>query len=254
MHTAHANTTLIRRPRAPWRLVGTLTTVVLLAFALAPYAGADEGANAGPGVRELERPVAGEILWSKIAVRAGPSKSARVVHVLHQFRSDFRRQYVLAIDRRRDAADRPWYKIVIPGRPNGRRGWVSAYGVSVKPMRREIRIDRSARRLELWDGQKLMMRTTVAVGARGMETPLGLYYVTWKFVPDAPILGAYAFETSAYSRLSDWPGGGIVGIHGTPMPWLLGQAVSHGCVRVHNSAISKLRNWVPVGTPIRIVA
>jgi lipoprotein-anchoring transpeptidase ErfK/SrfK len=121
-------------------------------------------------------------------------------------------------------------------------------------MRREIRIDRSARRLELWQGKKLLLRTRVAVGARGMETPLGLFYVTWKFVPSAPILGAFAFETSAYSRLSDWPGGGIVGIHGTPWPHLLGQAVSHGCVRVHNRAIIKLRNLVSVGTPIHIVA
>ena len=87
-----------------------------------------------------------------------------------------------------------------------------------------------------------------------METPLGTFYVMAKYRPTTPILSAFAFETSAYSKLSEWPGGGIVGIHGTNMPWLLGQAVSHGCVRVANEAILRLRTLVPVGTPIKIVA
>ena len=98
----------------------------------------------------------------------------------------------------------------------------------------------------------MVLKTTVAVGRPHMETPLGLFYVQWKFVPHAPILGEYAFETSAYSKLSDWPGGGIVGIHGTYMPWLLGQAVSHGCVRVANATAEKLKRYAPLGTPIWI--
>ena len=74
-----------------------------------------------------------------------------------------------------------------------------------------------------------------------------------KFTPTAPILGAYAFETSAYSKLSDWPGGGVVGVHGTPWPWLLGQAVSHGCVRMANADVRWLRSRMPPGTPVKIV-
>ncbi len=81
--------------------------------------------------------------------------------------------------------------------------------------------------------------------------------MTWKFDPridpEWAILGSYAFETSAYSKLTDWPGGGIVGVHGTPWPWLLGQAVSHGCVRLHNRDVEFLRNRVPLGTPVKIV-
>jgi lipoprotein-anchoring transpeptidase ErfK/SrfK len=37
------------------------------------------------------------------------------------------------------------------------------------------------------------------------------------------------------------------------MPWLLGQAVSHGCVRVPNEAIVRVARLVPPGTPVRIV-
>ncbi|MDH4347092.1 MAG: L,D-transpeptidase, partial [Thermoleophilia bacterium] len=93
----------------------------------------------------------------------------------------------------------------------------------------------------------------VAVGAAGMETPLGLFFVQAKFVPTWPVLGAYAFETSGYSKLSDWPGGGVVGVHGTNTPGLIGQAVSHGCVRLHNRDILFLRSAMSVGTPVKIV-
>ena len=44
--------------------------------------------------------------------------------------------------------------------------------------------------------------------------------------------GPWAFGTSAYSVLSDWPGGGVIGIHGTNQPHLIPGRPSHGCVRV----------------------
>jgi lipoprotein-anchoring transpeptidase ErfK/SrfK len=54
--------------------------------------------------------------------------------------------------------------------------------------------------------------------------------------------------------LSDWPGGGVVGVHGTNTPDLIGEAVSHGCVRLYNKDIQYLRSVMGVGTPIKIVA
>ena len=146
-----------------------------------------------------------------------------------------------------------WYRISIPGRPNGKTGWVPAGSVELRPMQKRLFVDRSARRFEFWDGHRLVRKGKVAVGAPGAETPTGLFYVQSKFTPNAEILGAYAFETSAYSKLSDWPGGGIVGVHGTPWPWLLGKNVSHGCVRLHNDDVRWLRARMPVGTPIKIV-
>jgi lipoprotein-anchoring transpeptidase ErfK/SrfK len=200
-------------------------------------------------------PAAGHLEWAHVAVRAQPSRTAARLVVLSQFRPDFRLRVVLALGVRRDGKGQPsWYRISLPGRPNGRTGWVPAESVDVEPIRKEIVIDRSERLLELRDGGRVVLRTRVAVGAYGMETPLGRFYVMAKFRPTAPILGAFAFETSAYSKLSEWPGGGVVGIHGTNTPSLLGQAVSHGCVRVANEAILKLRTLVPVGTPIKIVA
>ena len=94
---------------------------------------------------------------------------------------------------------------------------------------------------EFFRGDRRLLHAKVAVGAPGRETPLGEFYVTARFVPDDPFLGAFAFESSAYSRLTEWPGGGIVGIHGTSEPWLLGRAVSHGCVRVSNATALALK-------------
>ena len=199
-------------------------------------------------------PAVGHIVWAQVAVRAMPDRQAQRTTVLTQFRPDFRPRVVLAVGVRRDKQGKPaWYRISLPGRPNGRTGWVPAASLTVKPIRKEIVIDRSERTLELRNAGRVVLRTRVAVGAYGMETPLGLFYVVAKFRPTAPILGAFGFETSAYSKLSEWPGGGIVGLHGTNTPSLLGQAVSHGCIRVANEAILRLKDLVPVGTPIRIV-
>ena len=200
-------------------------------------------------------PAAGHIGWAQVAVRATPSRMAPRTTVLTQFRADFTPRVVLALGVRRDARGRPaWYRISLPGRPNGRTGWVPAASLELRPVKKEIVIDRSERTLEL----RMPAASSCARGSRSVPTgwrrPLGRFYVMAKFQPTAPILGAFAFETSAYSKLSEWPGGGIVGIHGTDAPYLLGQAVSHGCVRVANEAILRLGKLVPVGTPIRIVA
>ena len=198
----------------------------------------------------------GPLTWRSVAVRVAPSRSAKVITTLAQFRPDFHPRTVMALSARLGRSGEPaWYRIAIPGRPNGRTGWIPAGAADVDPVDRWLVIYRAARKFELYVGGKLRRTGPIAVGARGMETPTGLFYVQSRFVPKRyPILGAFAFETSGYSKLSDWPGGGVVGVHGTDSPWLIGQAVSHGCVRLRNSDILALRKLVRIGTPIKIVA
>jgi lipoprotein-anchoring transpeptidase ErfK/SrfK len=224
--------------------------LLALALALAPGAGAEPARASAVDVVG-----AGTLVWRQVAVRAKPSATAARIAVLRQFRPDFSPQYVLALSvvRGKKAGSPTWYRISVPGRPNGRRGWVRAASLELWPVHKRLVVYRAERRFEFWDGDELVRAGKVAVGKRGAETPTGLFYVTAKFDPTAPILGAYALETSAYSKLSDWPGGGVVGVHGTPWPWLLGKAVSHGCVRLHNDDILFLRSRVPAGTPVKIV-
>jgi lipoprotein-anchoring transpeptidase ErfK/SrfK len=242
-------------PMRRW-LACTSAAVLALAFALSLTPRAGAGSSSASTIDVVG---SGTIVWHRLSVLAEPKAGAKRLAVLKQFRTDFRPQYVLALDvlRGKKTGKPTWYRISIPGRPNGRTGWVRAGGVEIHPVQKRLIVYRGAKRFEFWDGVELVRAGKVAVGKRGAETPVGLFYVTWKFNPSIDpewaILGAYAFETSAYSKLTDWPGGGIVGMHGTPWPWLLGQAVSHGCIRIHNDNIEFLRNRVPLGTPVKIV-
>lgn len=200
---------------------------------------------------------AGTIEVPTLTVRSAPVAGARVVARLSEFRAhDYRPRVVLALAvENGPLGDPAWYKIAVPGRPNGRVGWVRAAQVSVKPMPWQVVVFRGSKVLQVWKGDRMLYQSKVAVGAPGMETPTGLYYVTVRFKPvRQTFLGSFAFETSAYSKLSEWPGGGVVGLHGTQQPWLLGKEVSHGCVRISNQSAEFLRARIPVGTPIRIVA
>jgi len=227
-------------------LAVALATAVSASVALAaPQAGA-------PARASLAFPAAGELEVASVAVRAEPRASSRVIRVMHQFRKDFRRQEIFAVAARVGADGRAWYRISLPMRPNGTFGWIPASAASLAPTRARIVVHRRARTIDVYRDGRHALHAAVAIGAPGMETPLGHYYVAARFVPDDPFLGVFALETSAYSKLSEWPGGGVVGIHGTSMPQLLGQAVSHGCIRVSNATASALRRLAPLGTPIWI--
>jgi len=199
-------------------------------------------------------PAAGELTRS-VAVRVAPASSARVVRRLSRFRPDHQFQIVLAVGSRRDRNGAMWFRLSLPGKPNGARGWVRADAVEVRPVVNRIVVRLGERQLEVRrvrDGE-LLLSTTVAVGAPGSATPLGRdFYVQSAFVPTDPFFGSFALETTAYARVSDWPTS-VVGIHGTNQPELLGEAVSHGCVRVANDVAARLRRLAPLGTPIDIV-
>jgi lipoprotein-anchoring transpeptidase ErfK/SrfK len=199
-------------------------------------------------------PAAGELVGTQVAARAAPDPAAPVVRRLHQFRDDYRLQIVLASGQSVGADGRTWFHISLPMRPNGTMGWIPAGSVSLRPMHSRIVVHRGLRVIEVYRGTRRLLKAKVAIGAPRRETPLGDFYVTARFHPDDPFLGVFALETSAYSRLTEWPGGGVVGIHGTSKPWLLGQAVSHGCVRVSNATALALERLAPLGTPISIVA
>jgi len=218
-------------------------------------------APAGPGaaapkpvVKMPVFPAAGPVIVPTTIARAEPRDNARRITVIHEFRSDFREQYVLAIAGFVDKHGVAWVKLRLQLRPNGTLGWVRASTVRLATTHAAIVVHRGLRKIDIMRDSKLVGEAPVAIGAPGRETPLGQFYVTARFTPDDPFLGVFAVETSAYSKLTEWPGGGLVGIHGTSAPQLLGQAVSHGCVRVSNATANLLRKYVPLGTPISIVA
>jgi hypothetical protein len=200
-------------------------------------------------------PAVGELLVPAAVVRARPSLSARKLRTIRQQRPNGQLQTLLAIRSLRHAG-LEWYELSLSGRPNGQRGWIDAGLLDVEPARVRIVVHRAARTIEVRTipGGKLLARGVVAIGKPSSPTPLGRdYYVVQGYRPTDPFYGTYALATSAYSRLTDWPGGGVVGIHGTNRPELLGQAVSHGCIRVSNRTADRLARLAPPGTPIDIL-
>ena len=196
-------------------------------------------------------PAAGGLLVSSVPVRKTPNPSAHVIRVMHMFRSDFRPQEMLAVRETTGSDGQAWYRVSIPMRPNGTYGWIPANTVKLSPTHSQIVVNLGTRTIDIYRFGKHKWHGIVAIGAPGRETPVGHYFVAARFVPyHDPFLGVFAVETSAYSKLTEWPGGGVVGIHGTSEPQLLGQAVSHGCVRVANVTATKLRADAPLGTPI----
>lgn len=187
-------------------------------------------------------------------IRHAPTTRSRRLGRLRPFTEDgFPEVYLVLRSRRR--AGRVWLQVRIPARPNGRRGWVPRAALGrLAIVTTALTIDKRRSRATLWRGGRRIWRAAVGHGAPGTPTPSGRFYIRERIrnVWGDPLYGPWAFGTSAYSRLSDWPGGGVVGIHGTNQPWLIPGRPSHGCVRVRNPAIRRLARLMSIGTPVRI--
>jgi hypothetical protein len=188
--------------------------------------------------------------------RSAPSVSARRVVSLHLLTEDgFPEVYVL-LSSLRDAHGTTWVRVRLPQRPNGTTGWVvrGALG-DFRVVHTKVVVNRRTLRLTLYDGARgKIFEAPVGVGKPSTPTPAGRFWVREKFrVHGKPLYGTRAMGTAAYSStLTDWPGGGVIGLHGTSEPGLIPGRPSHGCVRLKNRDIERLYALTPVGTPVLI--
>jgi L,D-transpeptidase catalytic domain len=188
-----------------------------------------------------------------VAIRAHPAPEAPKVARLRYFTEDGVPEVYLALERVR-AGGQWWVRIRIPMRPNGRTGWVRRDALGMfHIVRTALGINRRAMRATLYRDGKRIWQSPVGVGRPSMPTPAGHFYIRERLRGFGATYGPVAFGTSAYSVLSDWPGGGVVGIHGTDEPGLIPGRPSHGCVRVPNDAVRRLARLMPLGTPVRVV-
>ena len=149
-----------------------------------------------------------------------------------------------------------WYRVLLPLRPNGSAAWVREADVSLRRIDRRIEVDLSDRTLRYFVHDDLKKHFRVGVGTDATPTGTGTFYVWVKIRYASPYqpYGIAALGLSGFSPvLSEWPGGGRMAIHGTSSPSDLGNAVSHGCVRVFNDDLRSLLD-VPLGTPVEITA
>ena len=184
-----------------------------------------------------------------------PSGKARKVGRLRLLTEDKFPELYIALSSWTDPHGNAWIRIRVPKRPNGVKAWVrqDALG-SLTVNRKMIDVDKRRLRLRVFDRGKVVMTARIGVGKRGTITPSGRFYVREKFhVKGVPLYGPRAIGTSAYApTLSDWPGGGVVGLHGTNQPGLIPGRPSHGCIRLRNRDIMRLYRLAERGTPINI--
>jgi hypothetical protein len=187
-----------------------------------------------------------------VPVRRAPERGTSVVGRLHRW-TESRFPEIYLLQRERTVEGERWVRLRLPGRPNGHAGWVPAEALRPARLTRwAIVIERRRLRLKLLRRGQVVWKAPVGIGAPGMETPHGRFWIREEFRAGGGSYGPWAFGTSAYSALSDWPGGGVVGIHGTNQPELIPGRPSHGCVRLRNRHIRHLARRVPIGTPVRV--
>jgi hypothetical protein len=195
------------------------------------------------------------VLRRATAARASPSRSAPVVAPLSGRTPEDTPHPLPILGRATDAAGTLWLRVALPVLPNGTRGWVPRSAVGGYQLERHrLVVDLRLHRATLLLRGRRIFTAPVGVGMPGTPTPSGRFIVRNRLERYASRqYGPVAFGTSARSpTLTDWPAGGFVGIHGTDRPDLLPGDVSHGCIRLRNSDILRLRKLMPVGTPLVI--
>ena len=130
---------------------------------------------------------------------------------------------------------------------------------ATKPDARLV-LDLGDRQVYVYRDQKLVVNYPVAIGQAGWETPSGSFHVlemqrdpkwqhpiTGEIVPAGP-------ENPLGKRWIGflYEGRTHIGFHGTNQEDLIGQAVSHGCVRMRNRDVIALYEQISLGTPVEV--
>ena len=152
-----------------------------------------------------------------------------------------------------------WHEVYLPVRPNGSTGWIAAADVELNTTDLAATVSLGGHRLELRNEDTVIAGYPIAIGMADTPTPTGRFYVK-ELVEPVDTEGSYgpiAFGLSAFSpTLVDTEAfaDGVIGIHGTNRPELIGTTVSHGCVRMRNEDILDLETHaIPLGMPVTIV-
>ncbi len=156
---------------------------------------------------------------------------------------------------------------------------------------RHLHISIQSQTLSAYEDQTLIFQCEVSTALNGPgcqqgsgQTPLGSHYIRAKIGADEPINSVfvgrrptgeiYSPELALQFPKRDWiltrilwlcgteVGVNRLGnvdsmaryiyIHGTPDSEPMGIAKSHGCVRMRNSDVMRVFDWVPVGCPVMI--
>jgi len=240
----------VGRPRSGL-VVGVLTLACLgngLAAVSPPIA------SASPQVRATQQLVV--LLYQHNAYQA-PRAGARTIATIPAHRPITGEQTTLPVVRQTSTGRGiRWLKVMLPGRPNSSTGWIHGGGTRDLVTSWHIIVSRTARRVWVYFHGRLSRSFSAVVGKPSTPTPSGTFFVeeTVTMPPSMPG-GPFALALSARSDvLQQFDGGpGQIAIHGRDgLGGDLGQAESHGCMRLGTAAIDWLAARIGPGVPVDI--
>jgi L,D-transpeptidase catalytic domain len=273
-----------RLGRAPaWRRVGTVALCVAILVDLAALAAVLSGAfQRERDLRTLAKPPAtagsptppvpspsparekrrcqepaliGTVTADEVVAREAPRSSAELIETFPRISVVGITQVFSVLDVVQGKNGKTWYKALLPIHPNGTTGFIPAKGLELSHTWYRLQVSRERFRLTLFEGCRKARTFPVGIGTVDTPTPVGRFYLAGLFKPPDPnsVYGAYVYTLSGYSEvLTNWELGGIIGLHGPNNPSSIGQYSSHGCIRMLNEDIMRLRKILPIGTPIVI--
>lgn len=149
-----------------------------------------------------------------------------------------------------------WSQVELPVRPDGSTAWLQTAAVTLTWTTYRVAVSLPARTITVTDGPATVLTAPVAVGAPATPTPTGATYLWELIAPDNShgAYGPYIFGLGMFSQaIAVFNGGDAqIGVHGNDEPWSVGRPVSHGCVRLDNTVITRLAGMLPLGTPVTI--
>jgi L,D-transpeptidase catalytic domain len=232
---------------------------LLLGASLAGLLCAPSAALAGSGHARVAATQQLAVLLSAHSAHARPRAGARVLASVSELRPITGERTTLpVIGHARGPGGIPWLRVLLPGRPNGASGWIAAQGTRASLTGWRILVSLGQRRVRVYRGGRLVRSFGAVVGKPSTPTPSGRFFVeeTLQMSPGEPG-GPYALALSARSDvLQEFEGGpGQIALHGRgDLGGTLGQAESHGCVRLATASIDWLAERIGPGVPVTIDA
>ncbi|MGH3466317.1 MAG: L,D-transpeptidase family protein [Thermocrispum sp.] len=152
-----------------------------------------------------------------------------------------------------------WVQVLLPSKPNGSTGWLKASQLEQKFTPYLIAVHLRSMRLELLHTEqrggpaKRVGDWEIGIGKPDTPTPTGRTFLLGSMVDPNQQYSPVILPLGAHSDTLDTFGGGpgTVAIHTWPTTDVLGTATSHGCIRVPQQALTKLRE-VPLGTLVLV--
>jgi len=192
---------------------------------------------------------------SDVYAHRTPNRLSPPVALVTTVTSDGTQNIVLILKQLNLTPTQTWYDVRLAILPNDSTGWVprSALG-NVYVAMTHLYINQKTFTATLKRDGVTIFTTRVGVGEPYWPTPAGQFYIRDRLTDfKNPAYGPLAFGTSGRSAvLTEWPGGGFVGVHGTDVPSIIPGRISHGCIRMTNQSILALGKLMPVGTPVTV--